>query len=151
MHRLLLAATVAVTACTGTPAPTDSGTSPSDACALAADSAVCPDCTDGPLTCGFAGVEVTVGSCGECQSRAALYQALCDAGETADRATIESGTVCHEPTCVVWADTCVDPCAQQCVRADEVPTDTTCDLGCPDTALPDPGICAWNGTACAFE
>jgi hypothetical protein len=150
MNRLAL---MLVAACTvGTP-PTDSSTAdPSDACALAADSNVCPECSDGLLTCAFEEVEVTVASCGECQARAALYQALCDAGETADRADIEAGTVCHVPTCVVYTDTCTDPCEQLCVREDQLPTaETPCDLGCPDTAIPDPGVCAWDGTACAFE
>ena len=137
----------------GTPPGTDaSPTDPSGACALAASSATCPECSDGALTCGFGGVEVTVPSCGECQTRAALYQALCDAGETADQATIEADTVCAAPSCVEWVNPCADPCAFQCTREDQVPTLTTCDLGCPDTGLPDPGDCVWTGAGgCAFQ
>lgn len=151
MYRLFLAVTLGSSACIGASPPTTTSDDPTGACALAADNSVCPDCSDGELTCSFGAVEVTVASCGECQSRATLYEALCDAGETADRATIEADTVCAAPTCTAWFDTCGDACTWQCTRDDQVPTYTPCDIGCPDTGTPDPGVCAWNGTACAFE
>ncbi len=68
-----------------------------ESCDLAADSQTCPACVDGLVTCTFGEVSATEGSCGDCQARAALYQALCDAGETASADEIEADTVCSDP------------------------------------------------------
>lgn len=145
---------LALCACTGSPATKDdTGTpdTPTGACALAAESQSCPSCSEGDLTCTYGAVSVTAGSCGECQARSALYQALCDAGVTDSREAITEGVTCAPPDCVVWVDTCTDPCAPLCVPEHIVPADTTCDLGCPDTALPDPGDCVRVGPSCTFQ
>jgi hypothetical protein len=63
-------------------------------CALAAESQTCDECTTGPMTCTFGDTSVTANSCVDCQARADLYQALCDAGEDASREEIEADTVC---------------------------------------------------------
>jgi len=120
----------------------------SEACQLAEDHLACPECSDGIVTCSFGDVSATAASCGGCQAQAALYQALCEAGETADAATIQAGQVCGEPSCEVWFDGCTDPCTPLCVLADSIP-DSTCDLGCTTPGVP-PGECAWNGYDCAF-
>jgi len=117
-----------------------------EACALAVESQTCPSCTSGPMTCTFGDTSVTEGSCGECQARASLYQALCDAGEDAARAEIEEDTVCEPATCEVYYDACSDPCLPTCVLGSEIP-DSTCDMACL-TPLPPPGVCAWNGSGC---
>jgi hypothetical protein len=128
-----------------------SATSTSEACALAAEHRSCPECSSGDVTCTYGDTSVTAGSCGDCQARGLLYQTLCDAGVQDDRATIEAGTVCEPSPCVVWFDTCVDPCTPLCLHEHLVPTTTTCDLGCTDTALPDPGECVNDGFGCAFQ
>jgi hypothetical protein len=67
------------------------------ACALAAEHGACPECYSGEVTCTYAGVSETAGSCGDCQARTALYGTLC-ADENSDEADdIESGTVCSDP------------------------------------------------------
>lgn len=69
----------------------------SDACELASERLGCDDCFDGEVTCSLDGVSVTAGSCGDCQARRALEQALCDAGSTVSRAEIEADEVCEDP------------------------------------------------------
>ena len=64
------------------------------ACELAAAVGGCPECVDGNITCSFAGMSITRVSCGGCQARAGLFQALCDSGSTASAAEIEAGMVC---------------------------------------------------------
>ncbi len=64
------------------------------ACELADSIQGCDECDNGPLTCTFGDVSETRVSCGECQARSALYDALCDAGETATAEQIEADTVC---------------------------------------------------------
>lgn len=132
--------------------PSDTGEL--EACELAQDSLTCPECSSGEVTCTYDGISVTAGSCGDCQARGALYQALCDAGVTDDRATIEAETVCGPPTCVIVYDTCNDPCEPLCVpehALGQMPISTSCDVACTDTALPDPGECLWTGFACEFQ
>jgi hypothetical protein len=70
----------------------------SGACLLAAENDVCPECYSGDATCTFEETTVTEGSCGVCQAESALYQELCDAGETATRGEIVAGLVCEEGT-----------------------------------------------------
>ncbi|MBX2804208.1 MAG: hypothetical protein KTR31_41490 [Myxococcales bacterium] len=65
------------------------------ACELANDRLGCPECADGVVTCSFEGVSATELSCGGCQARVGLYQALCDQGSTASREEIEAGLVCE--------------------------------------------------------
>lgn len=117
-----------------------------EACELAAESQTCPECSSGPMTCTFGETSATANSCGDCQARGALYQALCDAGEEASRGEIEADTVCEPAVCEVWYNGCVDACEPLCVLESTIP-DTTCDMGC-STPLPPPGACAWNGIGC---
>ena len=56
----------------------------------------CDECYDGLVTCSLDGISVTEGSCGDCQARMALEQALCDAGSTATRAEIDAAE-CSDP------------------------------------------------------
>ena len=65
-----------------------------DACDLADEHQGCDDCTTGPTTCTFGDTSVTENSCGDCQARSALYNQLCDDGETASADEIEADTVC---------------------------------------------------------
>lgn len=144
----------ALCACTGSPTTKDDTGTPTEplaACALAAESQSCPSCSTGDVTCTYGAISETAGSCGDCQARAELYQALCDAGVADSRESITAGVVCEQSPCVVWIDACSDPCEPLCVPEATVPTDTTCDLGCPDTALPDPGECTRIGHACGFQ
>jgi hypothetical protein len=96
MTRILL---VLLAACAGgsDPKSTDDtgGTGVGGACELAATHQSCPECDDGPVTCTFGDTSVTRTSCGDCQARAALHQALCDADEPAASSTIEADTVCE--------------------------------------------------------
>jgi hypothetical protein len=69
----------------------------SPVCELAEQSSGCPECYSGEVTCTYDGVSETAGSCGDCQARAALYQALCDAGVEDAAETIEDQTECSEP------------------------------------------------------
>ncbi len=69
-----------------------------EACAVANDTVACPACSDGEVTCRFGDVEATANSCGDCQAMAALYVALCDAGESATEAAIEAGASCGPAT-----------------------------------------------------
>ena len=73
----------------------DNGAATSDACALAADNAECPECYDGDVTCTYGEHSETRASCGGCQAQEALYAALCAAGTSASAAEIEAGTVCE--------------------------------------------------------
>ena len=63
------------------------------ACAMAAAVGGCPECYDGDITCTFGDTSVTRGSCGGCQARLGLYEALCAAGSTATEAEITAGMV----------------------------------------------------------
>lgn len=69
-----------------------------EACGLAAESQACDDCSNGPMTCTFGATAATENSCGDCHARAALYQALCDAGVEASAEEIEADTVCEPAT-----------------------------------------------------
>jgi hypothetical protein len=73
----------------------DAGSS-DGACELAAAVGGCPECADGDVTCSFAGMSVTRMSCGGCQARQALLQALCESGATASAAEIETGMICED-------------------------------------------------------
>lgn len=75
----------------------DTGEALSPACQLARDNATCPECYSGEVTCTYGDVSETAGSCGDCQARAALYQALCEDGVTDSAADIEAGTTCSDP------------------------------------------------------
>jgi len=143
----------------GSADPTDSGTPPTSptgdavaACEMLAEVDACPECADGTVTCTFEDTSATEISCGGCQAEMALLTALCDAGEPADRATLEAEITCDPPSCRVWYDGCSDPCTPLCVRADEVP-DTTCDLACKGTPAEPPGECRWDASTstCGFE
>jgi hypothetical protein len=156
MSRMMMMMLVSLAACVGGKSDgDDTGTmSVAEACELAADSQTCPECSSGNATCSFDGVEVTAASCGDCQARGQLYQALCDAGNEADRATIEADTVCEPEACVVFFDTCNDPCQPLCVPASQAAAQapvTECDVACADTALPDPGECVNDGFGCTFQ
>ena len=76
----------------------DDTTSEPEACALAEEYRGCPECSDGEITCAFETTSATEPSCGDCQARGALYQALCDDGSTASRDDIEAGTTCDDAT-----------------------------------------------------
>jgi hypothetical protein len=91
MSRLLA---VLVLAACGEPAPEETDAGTLAACDLADANATCPACSDGELACTFEDVSATRNSCGECQARGALYEALCDAGETATEQEILDGTTC---------------------------------------------------------
>jgi hypothetical protein len=67
------------------------------ACQLAADNQGCDECYSGEVTCTYGESAETAGSCGDCQARSALYQTLCDDGNTDSADDIESGTVCSDP------------------------------------------------------
>ena len=73
--------------------PVDGGNT-AGACELAASVGGCPECVDGTVTCSFAGMSVTRVSCGGCQARAGLLQALCDSGSMASANEIEAGMIC---------------------------------------------------------
>lgn len=155
MFRTLTLSTLFLAACIG--GGDKDGTSTGDtaeleACILAAESQSCPECSSGDVTCSYGDTSVTAGSCGDCQARGLLYQTLCDAGVSDDRATIEAQTVCAPPACVVVYDTCNDPCAPLCLPEHlAAGVDTSCDLACTDTALPDPGECVNDGYGCTFQ
>jgi hypothetical protein len=68
----------------------------SAACQLQEANQECPECYDGDMTCTYGDVSVTEGSCGGCQARSALYQALCAAGNDDTKAEIESGMDCQD-------------------------------------------------------
>jgi hypothetical protein len=70
------------------------GTGGSDACTLSANSQGCAECADGNTTCRYGETSVTAVSCGGCQARSRLYQALCDAGVSDSADAIEAGTSC---------------------------------------------------------
>jgi hypothetical protein len=131
-----------------------SATGPSPACALAEASQTCPSCTEGPLQCTFGATAVIEGSCGECQARHALYQALCDAGEAASADAIEAQTVCVPVDCEVRY---ACDCSAECVAAPSPAADpatatattTPCTCATPPTTLP--GTCEWNGAECTFQ
>ena len=123
------------------------------ACELAAQSQTCPSCYDGPWTCTYGGTSATVGSCGECQARASLYQALCDAGNPAAADEIEAGTTCAATTCVVtYGCSCTPSCEPAAVSGEADAATATSDpcSTCPTPEDP-PGPCAWDGAACAFQ
>lgn len=69
----------------------------SGACKLAAQELACAACYDGEVTCAYGEESVTVGSCGDCQSRLALYDQLCASGIEDSREDIEAGIVCSDP------------------------------------------------------
>ena len=69
----------------------------SAACKLAEETAACPECYSGEVTCSYGRHSVTAASCGDCQARSGLYQRLCEVGVEDDRAAIEAGVVCTEP------------------------------------------------------
>ena len=77
----------------------DTGSPPpiSGACVLAAEELGCAACYDGEVTCSYGEESVTVGSCGDCQSRIALYDQLCESGIDDSREDIEAGIVCSDP------------------------------------------------------
>jgi hypothetical protein len=81
----------------------DAGSS-DGACELAAAVGGCPECADGDVTCSFAGMSVTRMSCGGCQARQALLQALCESGATASAAEIETGMICEDAQPVSESD-----------------------------------------------
>ena len=153
MTRFIPLFTLVLGACIGGGSKDDTDdTGDVEACALAADSQTCPECSNGPITCTYGDESATANSCGDCQARSTLYQQLCDAGVTDDRATIEADTVCSPVACVVVYDTCNDPCEPLCVPEHQVgDVATSCDLGCADTAMPDPGECVNDGFGCAFQ
>jgi len=129
---------------------TTGDTSGSEACALAADSQTCPECSDGTVTCTFDDTSATAASCGGCQARAELYGQLCADGETADRATIEANTVCAPAACVVLYDPCNDPCTPRCLdEGAAAELNTACDLDC-SMPSPEPGSCENTGFACEW-
>jgi len=77
-------------------ADTDTTNRPLGACFLAQRNQTCPSCSDGERTCSYGDISVTRGSCGDCQAKAELYQALCDA-EVADTVeAIEAGLTCTD-------------------------------------------------------
>jgi hypothetical protein len=142
--RLLVALTV-LTGCDLAPPVPDTGRVP--ACDLADEPRSCPECDDGPWTCTFEDVSVTTGACGGCQTKTALYEALCDAGNPASIGDIVGGTECH--ACRSIIDACTDPCTPVCVSTSEIPTET-CTATCSGTIADPPGQCAWNGSECAW-
>jgi len=151
-------ALVTLAACSGggggdpTDSDSGSGTTPAlAACELFAENNACPECADGTITCSYGDTSATELSCGGCQAEAALLQALCEAGETADRATLEAEIGCGPPSCEVWYDGCSDPCTPLCVTSDSIP-ETTCDLGCSTPGAPPPD-CSWDemSDSCQFE
>lgn len=70
---------------------------PTPACRQAEARLACPECYDGEVTCSLDGVTVTEGSCGDCQARVALYEALCDAGSQVTQAQLDAPDVCGDP------------------------------------------------------
>jgi hypothetical protein len=66
-----------------------------DVCELARDYEICPECYSGEVQCIYGEFTATVGSCGECQARGALYAELCEAGVEDDGARIERETTCE--------------------------------------------------------
>ena len=103
------------------------------------------------MTCTFEDTSATANSCGDCQARAELYNALCDAGETADQATIEADTVCEPAACEVVYDTCNDPCEPLCVDEGSAAdiTATVCDVACT-APVAEQRVCENVGTGCAW-
>ena len=69
----------------------------SGACELAAEIEACPECADGEVTCSYGDESATELSCGDCQARSALLDALCDADIEDSRADIEAGLSCSDP------------------------------------------------------
>jgi hypothetical protein len=69
----------------------------SGACELAAEIEACPECADGDVTCSYGDESVTELSCGDCQARSSLLNALCDAEIEDERAEIEAGLSCSDP------------------------------------------------------
>ena len=67
------------------------------ACQLLEDYGDCPACYDGMVTCSYADITVTVGSCQGCQARVQVYIQLCNNGNTDSAEDIEAGTECTEP------------------------------------------------------
>lgn len=49
-------------------------------CQLAEQTAICPACFSGNITCSYDGTSATDASCGTCQAEYSLYQQLCDDG-----------------------------------------------------------------------
>lgn len=116
----------------------------SGACSLAASVGDCPACSDGPWTCVYGDTEVTVESCGGCQARAALYDALCEAGENDLADTIEVLTTCSALTCEVRYNCSCEPICEP----SNVPP-----VGCPtacEAKGPLPGECGWTGEGCGW-
>lgn len=155
MSRAWIGVLVWATGCVGATTSKDAtGHSAVDgACALLAGTDGCPSCYEGPYTCSYGGVTVSRGSCGDCTARAALYQALCDAGVAGSADEIEAGTVCAPTVCeVAYACSCEPTCraadpggSTATTAADAAPCST-----CP-TPIDPPGPCAWDGAACVFS
>lgn len=140
------------TGCAGIGTAKDDSTAPPGACALAEASDGCPSCYEGPYTCAFEGTWVARGSCGDCSARQALYQALCDAGSPASADAIEAGISCAPTECeVVYGCACTPTC-DTVVPAGSTAADVSSMTPCTPCATPEPepGPCAWNGSACGF-
>ncbi len=114
----------------GCAGPDDSGQDTdgvSEACALAEQNSECPECDDGPVTCSYGEFSETENSCGDCQARSALYQALCDAGVEDSSAQIEADTECESaqvPACAL-----VETLQEDCTDAIDADIDYTCTYG----------------------
>lgn len=70
---------------------------PTAACGQTEANLACPECLDGDVTCSLDGVTVTEPSCGDCQARVALYEALCEAGSEVTVEELEDPDVCGDP------------------------------------------------------
>lgn len=138
--------------CAGVGPKSDSG-SGGDACALAEASQTCPECSDGPWACAYGGAQVVRGSCGDCQVRHELYQALCDAGETASAADLEAGTRCAAAPCAWVLPAC--GCTPECANdpdfgaAGAAPSSSSATQCSPCPTPDEPvGECSWDGARC---
>lgn len=136
-------------ACTGIGGKDDDSGAGDGACGLAEASQTCPECSEGPTTCSFGGVSVTESSCGGCQARHALFQALCDAGDPTPAAQLEAEHQCAPASCE-WVYGC--SCTATCTLLPGVGTaaDVSSPTCTPCTPQEPPeGACTWDGQGCS--
>lgn len=111
----------------------------SDVCALAEAGGTCPACSGETFTCSFGDTSVTTTGCGGCETRLALFDTLCEAGDPASEAELDAGVVCTPVTCEIEYEC---SCAASCTRSDAEPTGICSPPVC-DTIEPPPGDCVW--------
>jgi hypothetical protein len=138
-------------ACTGIGGKDDDSGAGDGACELAASSATCPECSEGPTTCAFGGTFVTESSCGGCQARHALLQALCDAGDPTPAAQLDAEIECGPAECR-WTYFC--SCTPDCsLHLGVSPADTGSSSATDCTPCtpqePPVGACTWDGQGCS--